>query len=274
MIIKNIIATSIISVTTIAEAAHEYTPDAHTVFLWHLNSPVSMNAKNSVTPDASNNKLDGQRGRSNVDMGFPSVPGLGSAVGNFQGERLLRVGPDPRLMNIGKGFTIELWLRDPLSGNGWQTSNPHNQFAVIAQYRAEKIQWMLRINHADKSLQFSAIAEGRNFIYAEINSGPLSWEAGQWYHIAATCEIIAPDRIEVKLFRSPPGATNISPLARKSMKCSPEDLVIHQVLQNGEIRVGGSGSGSRFLGSGCHIDEIRYSSIPRSEEDFIEHVSE
>lgn len=258
---------------SIAGAAREYSPDAHTIFLWHLDTPSSMRIENSVTPDASNNKIDGQRGRSNVDMGFPSVPGLGLAVGNFRGDRLLRVGSDPRLMNIGQGFTIEMWLRDPLSGNGWQTSNPHNKFAVIAQYRAQKIQWMLRINHASKSLQFVAIAEARNFIYAEINSGELDWKEGQWYHIAATCEIIAPDRIEVKIFRSLPGAKEVVPLTVKNMKCTPDDLIIHNVLQKGEIRIGGSGSGSRFLGSGCRIDEVRYSSVPRSKDDFLEHIS-
>lgn len=250
-----------------ASAATEYAPDAMTVFLWHLDLPAS----GSTLPDASRNHLDGQG--TGVKMGTPSVPGLGSGATNFASSSLLKVGPSPTLMDIAKGFTIEMWVRDPLTGEGWQSALPENAFSVFAQYRGQAIQWVLSIDHRDKALSFRTVAEGRNYIYASVQSQPLDWEKGRWYHIAATCDVLGSDRVRVRIYRSTAGDRTAAPLVEKTMKSTNGDLKLYQVEKDGEIRVGGAGAGSRFLGSGCGVDELRYSCVAREPEDFIEHVN-
>lgn len=256
-----------------ALAANEYEPDVFTIFLWHLDSPQQSPNHPWFFEDAGRNRLPALPGKSRVTPIADGVKGLGNAVQDFRGDRLLRTGPSDHLMPGARGFTFELWLRDPLTGEGWQNLTDPNAFSVIAQYRAQNIQWWLTVRHRDRALIFRTIAEGNNFIYGTLDSGPLSWHSGTWYHLAATCQPSADQTLTLRLYRTAADGPSVTRLAEQSVASPEADRVIPSVLREGMISIGGAGTGARMLGSGCAIDEIRYSSIARTPADFAEHLS-
>jgi hypothetical protein len=241
------------------QAANEYTSDAKTIFLWHLDGDLK---------DSGLNHLDAQNGESNVKLGVDSVPGLKTGATEFLGSRYLKADPSPALMSFAKELTFEMWIKDPLSGSG---SGP--DIGIIGQYRtSSSIQWILCIRNEDKAMDFSITIDSLSKARESLRTKPLVWEKGKWHHIAVVVAFNPPDITDLKIYRSEEGISKTSLIASKTFKGDIEKGKMAEVLNEGDIRIGGAGFGARFLGSECCIDEIRYSNAARSEYDFDEHV--
>ena len=242
------------------QGANEYKSDDNTIFLWHFGGELK---------DSSPNRLDASHGEGDVRFGLESPSGLKGGASEFHGGKYLRVGPSPLLMGFSKELTFEMWMKDPLSGDGSGAD-----IGIIGQYRQPSIQWIFCIRKDDKALEFEITVDSLSKARETICSKPLIWEKGKWYHVAAVVAFSAPDTTELKIFRSKEGDPKTTLIASKSFKGDIEKGKMSELANELQIRVGGSGNGARFLGSECFIDEVRYSHVARTEYDFNEHIND
>jgi hypothetical protein len=101
-----------------------------------------------------------------------------------------------------------------------------------------------------------------NFQLLATSSG-LSWEAGLWYHVAATYDAntAAANDSVIRFYRTPEGNTSGTPVLIQTLTNQPD---LKPLTAGANLRVGGlDGLAVRNLGG--DVDEVRYSNVVRTD---------
>ncbi|MFW6161778.1 MAG: LamG-like jellyroll fold domain-containing protein [Planctomycetota bacterium] len=224
-------------------------PDADTAALYHLDE-----TSGAAAADDSGNGLSLTAATSPLS-GADGVVGISAAAGPFaSGSSELRrtlSAPEVALFDTEQ-FTVEAWVRDP------QLNFDHDG---VFTYR----------DGGDSRFQFGVLGTaGRLALgiqrddtggYYNMQTGGLSWDEDNWYHIAVTYDAntdAANDSI-VTFYQTPYGATDAIQVAQLF---GQPDLA--PLTAGGTLRLGAfDGIDNRAFGG--WIDEVRYSNVVRSD---------
>ena len=154
-------------------------------------------------------------------------------------------------------FTIEAWVKHA-------GSNPTNSFQTIAAAaptgQLGKRDWAISVSN-DGKLIFSTHNDGQTGDFT-LQSAVLTWDPNTWYHVAMVVDDWGVGG-NVKLYRTPAGTTTPTKVADANMAL----LTGHSHTANRELSIGNYNidSGKRYWTG--RIDEVRFSTVARSESD-------
>jgi autotransporter-associated beta strand protein len=264
-----------------ADLVGPYTPDAHTLYLFHFDEPaggsvatnVGLRGGNvlTVTNDASFNGLVGNLPQITTLLGHPSYPGFGTAFsgtnfdgafgaaaydGNGDGQYTSdssTTSPDEIALsnlNFGQGagnspWTIEALIRpfEIISNQEIVCTDGHGQRGF--QFRL-----------SGGTLEFNQIGAGANPKFPIPNTGPHAFVPGTWYHVAITY-----DGATLRMFwtRLDPSFGAANPIGSQAWVSPASIATLLVPLVIGDENRGGFNEPFRGL-----IDEVRISSVARA----------
>jgi len=267
---KNITVTlsGLVSLLVAASGAYgqiQYTTDAHTIALYHLDE-----TSGSVAFDSSGNNRNAAIG-SGVSKGRSSQVGLGTSMKGASSLTTGRIsyvdttttnGQESIFYTTGtSNFTLEAWIK-------FDSLDFASNIIIAAVQPVGNVNYDYRLGILGTgsgtnaySLTFGTGATP-NLAYTV---GGLSWEIDQWYHIAVTVENTGDGASDtrIKFFRNVAGdSTTPTPIFTGSGRA---DLVMNSSTAQRQLEIGnyyGANGAYFFPGS---IDEVRFSDIARTE---------
>lgn len=268
-----------------------YSPDAHTLHLWHFDEPAPP-VTNAVPGGLELSVLGGGAVLTNV-----SYPGFGGSLSTYDGGPNATAGTDrdayaaPRTLVNGSGDNVSLTYADPVTGAftiealvridfdpsvnyGPTTSGGNGRGAPMQIVTGEDEAnggriFQFRIvpigvinNNSYVYLEFinvhQAVAPIENLFVPIPTDGPDAIQQGQWYHVAVTyngSENTA-DNLRFYWTRMDPSRTEANLIGTLTMlndlPVAPTDFAVGNIGRNP--------SQNNFVGL---IDEVRISSIAR-----------
>jgi len=242
----------------------QYTTDANTVALYHLNE-----TSGSTAFDSSGNNWNATIG-STVSKGRPSQPGLYTSMKTAASLSTGRIsyldtsttnGQQSELYTMAStAFTLEAWIKfDSLEF----TSNV--MIAAVQPFQNVVYDYRLGVLGSGGANPYALTFGTGSTPNMAFPLGGLSWTVDQWYHVAVTVENTGPGASDtvIKLYRNVAGdSTTPSPIYTTTRG----DLVLNtSSTAQRQLEIGnyyGANGAYYFPGS---IDEVRVSNIARTE---------
>ncbi len=258
--------TGVVSLLVAASSVYgqiQYTTDANTVALYHLNE-----TSGSTAFDSSGSNRNATIG-SAVAVGRPSQPGLGTSMKDAASLSTGRIsyldttttnGQQSVLYTIGQAaFTLEAWIKfDSLDF----TSNA--MIVAVQPFQNATYDYRLGVLGSSGPNPYALTFGTASSPNLAFTIGGLSWAVDQWYHVAVTVENTGPGASDtaIKLFRNVAGdSTTPSPI----YSTTRGDLVLNSSTAQRQLEIGnyyGANGSYFFPGS---VDEVRVSNIARTE---------
>jgi autotransporter-associated beta strand protein len=268
-----------------------YSPDAHTLHLWHFDEPAPP-ITNAVAGGLELTVLGGGAVLTNL-----SYPGFGGSLNTFDGGPNATAGTDrdayaaPRTLVNGTADNVSLTYADPASGAftlealvriDFDPSLNYGPVASGGNGRAAPMQIVTAEDEANagRVFQFRIVPIGvinnNPYVYLEFinvhqaappienitvpipTEGPDAIQQGQWYHVAVTYDgnENTPDNLKFYWTRMDPNRTEANLIGTWAMQNDLPVAATDFVVGN----IGRNPSQNNFVGL---IDEVRISSIAR-----------
>ncbi len=217
--------------------AQEYTTDANTVLLMHMNE---LNPTDTVL-DASSN------GDNGIATGTTIINGRFGNARNFNGNGDVVTIENGTGLNIGThNFTIECWVRPTVE-------SPVGNGEFVISKSGPGTQDSLYLNLIDNGLIRFALCDYNNNYFSIISTTPGAI-INEWHHIAVVVDY---DASTVKIFQDGVQMNTMTTgLLPASFAGSANSFVIGAFDPSGEFSFHGT------------IDEVRFSNIARTPNEF------